>query len=180
MSCGRRRRHSRRHLTHSMFARMGLVDRTSGSLLLALLVVACSDPDEGPEPNAASTQAVALPTSERLTIDLSAGMPGQSRWRYLKGQDSTTFAAPSFDDSSWSQVGIPHGANYLTTFLNTVSGGGDGFLDGGTQWYRLRFTLGMQHAASKILVAIEGAHTGVQVYINGTLLPGSSAVPGNA
>jgi beta-galactosidase len=164
-----------------MFARMGLVDRASGSLLLLpLLVVACSEPDDGDAPHPASTQAVALPTSERLTIDLSAGMPGQSRWRYLKGQDSTAFAAPAFDDSTWSQVGIPHGANYLTTFLNTVSGGGDGFLDGGTQWYRLRFTLGTQHAASKILVAIEGAHTGVQVYINGTLLPGSSAVPGNA
>ncbi|ADO69563.1 discoidin domain-containing protein [Stigmatella aurantiaca] len=129
---------------------------------------------------AVAAQAVAPPTSERVTIDLSAGMPGQSHWRYLKGQDSTTFASPSFDDSAWSQVGIPHGANYLTTFLNTVSGGGDGYLDGGSQWYRLRFTLGTQYAASKVLVEFEGAHTGVQVYINGTLLPGISAVAGNA
>ena len=127
-----------------------------------------------------STQAVTPPTSERLTIDLSAGMPGQSHWRYIKGQDSTTFATSGFDDSSWSQVGIPHGANYLTTFLNAVSGGGDGFLDGGTQWYRLHFTLASQLAASKVRVEFEGAHTGVQVYINGTLLPGISAVPGDA
>jgi hypothetical protein len=141
--------------------------------------MACSGPEDSPEPSATS-QAVALPISERVTIDLSAGMPGQSHWRYIKGQDSTTFATPSFDDSSWSQVGIPHGANYLTTFLNATSGGGDGNLDGGTQWYRLHFTLPAQSAASKILVEIEGAHTGVQVYINGTLLPGISAVAGDA
>ncbi|MDC0713634.1 discoidin domain-containing protein [Stigmatella sp. ncwal1] len=153
-------------------------------LLLAVgllpLFSACSGPENGPEETAVSAQAVAPPTSERVTIDLSAGMPGQNHWRYLKGQDSTAFAAQSFDDSAWSQVGIPHGANYLTTFLNTVSGGGDGYLDGGSQWYRLRFTLGTQYAASKVLVEFEGAHTGVQVYINGTLLPGISAVAGNA
>ena len=129
---------------------------------------------------AANAGAVLPPPSQRVTIDLSAGMPGQSQWRYLKGQDSTTFAATSFDDSSWQQVGIPHGANYLTTFLNAASGGGDGQLDGGIQWYRLHFTLGTQYAGSKVLVEFEGAHTGVQVYANGTLLPGISAVPGDA
>jgi len=148
--------------------------------LLPLLVVACSGPEDTPDVRSVSAPVVAPPTSERVTIDLSAGMPGQSHWRYLKGQDQTTFAAASFDDSTWSQVGIPHGANYLTTFLNAVSGGGDGFLDGGAQWYRLRFTLAAQYAASKILVEFEGAHTGAQVYINGTLLPGISAVAGDA
>jgi beta-galactosidase len=148
--------------------------------LLPLLVFACSGPEDVPEQKSVVAQAVAPPTSERVTIDLSAGMPGQSHWRYLKGQDSTTFAATAFDDASWSQVGIPHGANYLTTFLNAVAGGGDGFLDGGTQWYRLHFTLPTQNAASKILVEFEGAHTGVQVYVNGTLLPGISAVAGDA
>ncbi len=120
------------------------------------------------------------PTSERMVIDLSAGMPGQNHWRTLKGQDSTTYASTTFDDSSWAQVGIPHGANYLTTFLNTKSGGGDGYLDGGTQWYRLGFTMGAQNANSKVVVEFEGAHTGAQVYINGTLLPGISAVAGDA
>ncbi|HMG54753.1 MAG TPA: DUF4982 domain-containing protein, partial [Kofleriaceae bacterium] len=148
--------------------------------LLPLLIFACGGPEDRPDGTAASAQAVAPPTSERVTIDLSAGMPGQGHWRYVKGQDSTAFAAPSFDDSGWSQVGIPHGANYLTTFLNAVSGGGDGFLDGGTQWYRLRFTVATQYAASKVLVEFEGAHTGVQVYANGTLLPGISAVAGDA
>ena len=151
--------------------------------VVAASLCACAGSDDGPaEPSTAVSvaQAVSPPTSERTTIDLSAGMPGQTHWRYLKGQDSAGFAATAFDDSTWSQVGIPHGANYLTTFLNAVAGGGDGFLDGGTQWYRLHFTLPTQNAASKVVVEFEGAHTGVQVYINGTLLPGISAVAGDA
>jgi hypothetical protein len=150
------------------------------AVALLPLVFACREPEDDPAATLVSAQAVVPPTSERVTIDLSAGMPGQSHWRYLKGQDSATFATTAFDDATWSQVGVPHGANYLTTFLNAVAGGGDGFLDGGTQWYRLHFTLGTQNAASKVLVEIEGAHTGVQVYLNGTLLPGISAVAGDA
>jgi beta-galactosidase len=117
-----------------------------------------------------------LPASERVTINLSAGMPGQSQWLYVKDQDSPAFATPAFNDSAWTAVGIPHGANYFTSFLNVESGGGDGNLDGGNNWYRLHFTLGPQYAGSKVVVEFEGAHTGAQVYINGTLLPGISAV----
>jgi beta-galactosidase len=130
----------------------------------------------------ASAQQVetSLPPSQRVTINLSAGMPGQSQWLYLKDQDSPSFATPLFNDSAWTPVGIPHGANYLTSFLNTESGGGDGDLNGTNNWYRLHFTVATQYANSKVMVEFEGAHTGAQVYINGTLLPGISAVAANA
>jgi hypothetical protein len=150
------------------------------AVALLSLLAACEQPGDGAVETSGLAQALTPPTSERTVIDLSAGMPGQSHWRYLKGQDSTTYASTAFDDSSWAQVGIPHGANYFTTFLNTVSGGGDGYLDGGTQWYRLKFTMGSQYANSKVVAEFEGAHTGAQVYINGTLLPGISAVAGDA
>jgi beta-galactosidase len=147
---------------------------------LIALAAACGQQGDGAPSAFEPARAVTPPSSERTVIDLSAGMPGQGHWRYLKGQDSATYASTTFDDSAWAQVGIPHGANYLTTFLNTVSGGGDGYLDGGVQWYRLEFTLGTQYANSKVLAVFEGAHTGAQVYVNGTLLPGISAVPGSA
>ena len=121
-----------------------------------------------------------VPLSDRITIDLSAGMPGQNHWLYLKDQDSSSYATTTFNDASWTPVGIPHGANYLTTFLNATSGGGDGDLDGGNNWYRLHFKMGTQYANSKVMVEFEGAHTGAQVYINGTLLPGISAVQADA
>lgn len=121
-----------------------------------------------------------LPPSQRVTIDLSAGFPGQNRWLYAKDRDNTANSGVNFDDSSWASVGIPHGANYLTTFLNLTSGGGDGEMDGGSNWYRLKFTLGNQYAANKVMAEFEGAHTGAQVYINGTLLKGITEVAGSA
>ena len=130
----------------------------------------------------ASAQQVekSVPPSQRVTINLSAGMPGQNHWLYLKDHDSAANSTVSVDDSTWQQVGIPHGANYLTTFINQTSGGGDGSLDGGSNWYRLHFTMGTQYANNKVVVEFEGAHTGAQVYINGILLPGITAVTGSA
>src|SRR5262245_31034855 len=79
----------------------GLGARPSRLLLAAgllPLLVACgglggTESSEDAEEASGVGLSVAPPTSERVTIDLSAGMPGQSHWRYLKGQDSTTFAA---------------------------------------------------------------------------------------
>ncbi len=133
---------------------------------------------QAPEPS--------LPPSDRVTINLAAGMPGQSPWLYVKDVDSPgavtapDFAAENYPDSSWTSVGLPYSANLLTSFINAESGGGDGYLDGGTNWYRLHFKLDLKYAASKVLVEFEGAHTGAQVFINGTLLPGISAVGANA
>ncbi|MEI9982057.1 MAG: beta-1,3-glucanase family protein [Aliidongia sp.] len=109
-----------------------------------------------------------------MTINL-----GATQWKYLFG-DPTNAQATSFDDSSWTTVGVPYSADQLDTFINTQSGGGDGDLNGPISWYRNHFTLDAQSAGSKVLVEFEGAHTGVQVYINGTLLPGVSAVAADA
>ncbi|MGD0942346.1 MAG: malectin domain-containing carbohydrate-binding protein, partial [Terracidiphilus sp.] len=129
--------------------------------------------------------------------DPTAALP-QSNWWYENNQDSTTFAATSYGEvatpiadsqaacgttlstPNWTQVGIPTDANIWRTFINQASGGGQGSLCGGNNWYRLHFTVSPTYANSKILVEIEGAHTGVQVYINGTLLPGISTIADDA
>ncbi|GAB7129168.1 hypothetical protein JCM19000A_36760 [Silvimonas sp. JCM 19000] len=118
---------------------------------------------------APTAEAVTLAPSERVTINL-----GETPWKYIKDQDPATAYQPGFDDSGWISVGVPYSADQLDTFINTESGGGEGFLSGNTQWYRKHFTLGSQYAQRKVLVELEGAHTGVQVYINGTFLPGNS------
>jgi hypothetical protein len=51
-----------------------------------------------------------VPASQRVTINLSPGMPGQSPWLFQNTQDSAAFATPGFNDASWTPVGIPHGA----------------------------------------------------------------------
>ncbi|HVJ51622.1 MAG TPA: beta-1,3-glucanase family protein [Aliidongia sp.] len=117
-------------------------------------------------------QATSLPPSERVTINL-----GETQWKYLFG-DPNGASTTTFDDSSWTTVGIPYSADQLDTFVNTESGYGQ--LNGPISWYRNHFTLDSKYTGNKVLVEFEGSHTGVQVFINGTLLPGISAVPADA
>ena len=77
-------------------------------------------------------------------------------------------------------MGIPNDANIWRTFINQSSGGGQGSVCGQNNWYRLHFKVDPAYANSKIMVEFEGAHTGIQIYINGTLLPGISAVAADA
>ena len=129
--------------------------------------------------------------------DPNAALP-QSNWWYENNQDSTAFAATTYSEAAvpnadagpscgstisapdWQQVGIPTDANIWRTFINQSAGGGQGSVCGQNNWYRLHFKVDPTYASSKILVEFEGAHTGAQVYINGTLLPGVSAVAADA
>ncbi|GGP27911.1 hypothetical protein GCM10010971_37300 [Silvimonas amylolytica] len=120
---------------------------------------------------APAADAVTLAPSERQKINL-----GETPWKYIKDQDPATAMQTGFDDSSWLSVGIPYSANQLDTFINTESGGGEGDLDGTKNWYRKHFTLDASNSGRKVLVEFEGAHTGVQVYVNGTFIPGTSAI----
>jgi hypothetical protein len=137
----------------------GMTDGPSGS------------PDAAPAP----FDAGSLPASHRVTIHL-----GETPWKFLKNSDPKGAQDPAFDDSSWADVGVPHTWNDVDTFLNQESGGGDGSMVGGNNWYRKHFALDAQYSDRKILVEFEGAHLAAQVYINGTFLPGNSAVAANA
>ena len=138
-----------------------------------------------------------LPISQRQTINLAAGVPeyigdatstsnaSQSQWWFENTNNSTTYSTPNFVESSdtsvtWKQVGLPYDANIPRTFINQTSGGGQGSLTGNYNWYRLHFKVDPKYAGQKFLLNIEGSHTGVQVFINGTLLPGISAVAADA
>ncbi len=128
-----------------------------------------------------------------MTINLAAGIPqyignaasgsntAQSAWWYENSRTSpnyatTTFAESTDSSANWQQVGLPYDANVTRTFINQTSGGGQGSLTGNDNWYRLHFKVDAKFAGQKFLLNLEGAHTGVQVYINGTLLPGISQV----
>ena len=156
-------------------------------MLLLLFVTLCTD--------AAQAQQVepSLPLSQRFTINLAAGVPQyianaasgsnapQSQWWFENTNNSTTYSDPGFVESSdasahWQQVGLPYDANIPRTFINQDSGGGQGSLTGQENWYRLHFKVDPKYAGQKFLLNLEGTHTGVQVFINGTLLPGISQV----
>src|SRR5579859_1008764 len=123
---------------------------------------------------------VAAPASNRITVNM-----GATPWRYLgqypkSGGDASQ---PSYNDANqadgWVDVGVPYTPNDKDSFINGISGGGDGFLSGSTNWYRKHFTLDQSLANRKVYVEFEGAHMGVRVYINGQFLPGNSLVAVN-
>lgn len=138
-----------------------------------------------------------LPLSQRFTINLAEGVPEyvgnaasasnapQGQWWFENTRNSTQYSTTDFVESSdasanWQQVGLPYDANISRTFINQTSGGGQGSLTGNENWYRLHFKVDPKYAGQKFLLNLEGTHTGVQVFINGTLLPGISAVTANA
>lgn len=141
-----------------------------------------------------------LPLSQRMTINLAAGVPQyigdastisnapQSQWWYENSNNngfSSGYSQPGFVESAdtqanWQQVGLPYDANISRTFINQTSGGGQGSLTGNENWYRLHFKVDPKYTGQKFLLDLEGTHTGVQVFINGTLLPGISAVTADA
>ena len=158
-------------------------------LALALLLNATTAP--------AQQKETAVPLSQRMTINLAAGAPQylsdatsnsnapQSQWWYENSKTSPTYASTTFQESTdssanWQQVGLPYDANVTRTFINQTSGGGQGSLTGNDNWYRLHFKVDAKYAGQKFLLNLEGTHTGVQVYVNGTLLPGISQVAANA
>ncbi len=108
--------------------------------------------------------------SNRIKINL-----GETPWKFTKS-DPSNAQSLTFNDAAWKDVGIPHTYNDTDTFINQNAGGGDGSMFGGTCWYRKHFTLDNQYAGRKIFIEIEGAHVGVQAYINDTLLKGNSAI----
>ena len=145
----------------------------------------------------AQQKETSVPLSQRMTINLAAGVPqyignaaagsnaAQSQWWYENSQSSATYATTTFNEATdsranWQQVGLPYDANVTRTFINQTSGGGQGSLTGNDNWYRLHFKVDAKYAGQKFLLNLEGTHTGVQVYVNGTLLPGISQVAADA
>ena len=113
--------------------------------------------------------------SNRVTINM-----GVTPWLFTKSDPPGNPQSVAFNDAAWKQIGVPHTYNDTDTFINQQSGGGDGSMFGGNVWYRKHFTLDNSYANRKIFVEFQGVHVGCQVYINGTFLPGNSAVTADA
>ncbi len=106
--------------------------------------------------------------SNRLDINM-----GITPWKFTKG-DPINAQTVGLSDGGWTDVGIPHCVNESEAYTNMISGGGNQY--GGTMWYRKHFTLDAAYSARKVFVEFEGANTGAAVYINGTFIPGNSAI----
>ncbi len=175
----------------SLLRRVGFATRAGATLFCLLLAgFFCL-------PVLAQQVETSLPLSQRMTINLAAGVPQyiadatststapQSNWWYENSQDSTSYSSPTLveksDRANWQQVGLPYDSTVKRSFLNQDSGGGAGSIGyANGNWYRLHFKVDSKYAGRKFLLKLEGSHTGVQVFVNGTLLPGISQVAADA
>ncbi len=87
-------------------------------------------------------------------------------WKFIK-QDVSGAQNVSFNDSTWSDVSLPHTYNDIDHYDTWVTGSGDYGYNGKT-WYRKHFTLNSSYSGRKVIVEFEGVRQAGEFYINGT------------
>jgi len=100
----------------------------------------------------------------REVIPLDAG------WRFQLG-DNAAAKSPSFDDSSWRLLDLPHDWSIEGALTPPPEGDRNGgFFTHGIGWYRKSFVLPASAAARKVVVEFDGVYMNSDVWINGHFL----------
>lgn len=93
-------------------------------------------------------------------------------WRFQLGNDSV-WSSPTFDDSKWRQLDLPHDWSIEGTFDKDNPAGNDGaYLPTGIGWYRTKVKVKKEELKSKNRLYFEGVYMNSSVYVNGELLGG--------
>jgi beta-galactosidase len=113
-----------------------------------------------------------------LLISLSAAAHSQSRqiqqldtdWRFLQS-DAPDAQSPTFDDSAWKLVTLPHDWSIAGPVEeNAPSRGAGGFFPTGIGWYHHTLTLTKLDPTKRTFIAFDGIMANSDVYCNGELL----------
>ena len=90
-----------------------------------------------------------------------------SDWRFLK-EDVKGAEIPSFDDSKWRKLDVPHDWSIEGTYDQTnPTGRGGGYLPAGIGWYRKSFKVNEVDAKQKFFIEFDGVMANSNVWING-------------
>jgi beta-galactosidase len=105
--------------------------------------------------------AHAAPESARTIIDFNLG------WKFLQG-DLPHAEQPSFDDSVWCNITVPHDWSIAGPVdEKNPSGPAGGFFPTGIAWYRKTFSLPVEDAHHRAYVVFDGVMANSDVWING-------------
>ena len=111
-----------------------------------------------------------------LFLSLGTGIFARERtifdtgWRFLLGDDEA-MSSPTYDDSSWRLLTLPHDWAIEGDFsASAPSGNSGGALPGGTGWYRKTFTISPSDEGQQFFIDFDGSYMNTSVWINGTLL----------
>ncbi|MHB8061548.1 MAG: chitobiase/beta-hexosaminidase C-terminal domain-containing protein [Ruminiclostridium sp.] len=79
--------------------------------------------------------------------------------------------SPSFDDSSWRSLSVPHDWSIEGEKVSSDSSNAQAYLQGGLGWYRKTFILPeAMEGKKRIAVDFEGVYQNANVYVNGQLV----------
>lgn len=87
-------------------------------------------------------------------------------WKFMKG-DTIGAEDPSFDDSGWRTLDLPHDWSIEGPFSKEYASG-TGYLPGGVGWYRKTFAVPSSERGRKVFVNFGGIYNNSEVWINGT------------
>jgi len=85
-----------------------------------------------------------------------------STWKFNRA-DVANAHLPSFDDTSWSTIDLPH-------TWNALDGEDSGTYYRGIGWYRKHYTIGSESLGKRIYLFFESVGISADVYCNGTLI----------
>ena len=95
------------------------------------------------------------PASPRVTYNFNPG------WKLMTG-DPVNAQLTAFNDSSWTNVTLPHAWNEDSAFRVGI-----GSLPTGIAWYRKHFVLPPGSSGQKVFLEFEGIRQAGEVYVNG-------------
>jgi beta-galactosidase len=91
-------------------------------------------------------------------------------WRFLQS-DAPGAESPTFDDSAWKPVALPHDWSISGPVEeNASSRASGGFFPTGIGWYRRTLTLAKLDPSKRTFIAFDGIMANSDVYCNGELL----------
>ena len=112
-------------------------------------------------PAAHAQQPYTPPASPRAVYNFNPG------WKFIR-QDVDGADKPDFDDSSWSNVSLPHTWNDVDTFRAIITHGGDvGGEYMGIGWYRKHFILPASANGQKVFLEFDGLRQAGHFFLNG-------------
>ena len=89
-------------------------------------------------------------------------------WRFILNSDNAAYVQPSFDDSGWEDIQIPHDWNIKEQFVEgRGSDGSAANLPGGIGWYRKSFSVPASWKGKTVTIIFDGIQHQSDVYING-------------
>jgi beta-galactosidase len=112
----------------------------------------------------ASMRAAESPNAPRLEL------AADSSWKFLLG-DPSGAEAPSFADTTWRNVDLPHDWSIEgRPDSQNPSGSGGGFFPAGVGWYRKAFSAPAGWREKRVSVEFDGVYRDATVYLNGHML----------